>query len=150
MKNIMKETFLFHLFKTNIFLSMNSFMKEIESNQKKFEEKIMTNLDKIPKENKYIRENMNIQNMTVKDLINNKNNYGNEINGLKFSEMSKILLITNQNLKKDMENIINILNNEIDANLVNEEITKLENETENKINALNEAQDNIIMQVNSV
>ena len=139
-----------NLFKTNIFLSMNSFMKEIESNQKKFEEKIMTNLDKIPKENKYIRENMNIQNMTVKDLINNKNNYGNEINGLKFSEMSKILLITNQNLKKDMENIINILNNEIDANLVNEEITKLENETENKINALNEAQDNIIMQVNSV
>ena len=48
-----------------------------------------------------------------------------------------------------MENIVNALNNKIDIDAVNEEITKFENETESKINALNESQDNIISQVNS-
>ena len=138
-----------NLLKTNIFQSMNSFMKEIEENQKNFEEKIMTNLDKISKENKYIMENMNIQNMTVQDLFNNKNNYGNEMNELKFSEMSNNIINYKSELKKDMENILNILNNKIDVDTLNEEITKFENETENKINALNESQDNIISQVNS-
>lgn len=138
-----------NLLKTNIFQSMNSFMKEIESNQKNFEEKIMTNLDKISKENKYIMENMNIQNMTVKDLFNNKTNYSNELNELKISEMSKNIVDYKLDLKKDMENILNILNNKIDVNLVNEEFAKIENEIDNKINALNETQDNIIMQVNS-
>ena len=138
-----------NLLKTNIFQSMNSFMKEIESNQKNFEEKIMTNLDKISKENKYIMENMNIQNMTVKDLFNNKTNYSNELNELKISEMSKNIVDYKLDLKKDMENILNILNNKIDVNLVNEEFTKIENDIDNKINALNETQDNIIMQVNS-
>ena len=138
-----------NLLKTNIFQSMNSFMKEIEENQKNFEEKIMTNLNKISKENKYIMENMNIQNMTVQDLFNNKNNYGNEMNELKFSEMSNNITNFKAELKKDMENILNILNNKIDVDTLNEEITKFENETENKINALNESQDNIISQVNS-
>ena len=138
-----------NLLKTNIFQSMNSFMKEIEENQKNFEEKIMTNLDKISKENKYIMKNMNIQNMTVQDLFNNKNNYGNEMNELKFSEMSNNIINYKSELKKDMENILNILNNKIDVDTLNEEITKFENETENKINALNESQDNIISQVNS-
>ena len=138
-----------NLLKTNIFQSMNSFMKEIESNQKNFEEKIMTNLDKISKENKYIMENMNIQNMTVKDLFNNKTNYSNELNELKISEMSKNIVDYKLVLKKDMENILNILNNKIDVNLVNDEFAKIENEIDNKINALNETQDNIIMQVNS-
>ena len=138
-----------NLLKTNIFQSMNSFMKEIEENQKNFEEKIMTNLDKISKENKYIMENMNFQNMTVQDLFNNKNNYGNEMNELKFSEMSNNVINYKSELKKDMENILNILNNKIDVDTLNEEITKFENETENKINALNESQDNIISQVNS-
>ena len=138
-----------NLLKTNIFQSMNSFMKEIESNQKNFEEKIMTNLDKISKENKYIMENMNIQNMTVKDLFNNKTNYSNELNELKISEMSKNIVDYKLDLKKDMENILNILNNKIDVNLVNDEFAKMENEIDNKINALNETQDNIIMQVNS-
>ena len=138
-----------NLLKTNIFQSMNSFMKEIEENQKNFEEKIMTNLDKISKENKYIMENMNIQNMTVQDLFNNKNNYGNEMNELKFSEMSNNIINYKSELKKDMENILNILNNKINVDTLNEEITKFENETENKINALNESQDNIISQVNS-
>ena len=138
-----------NLLKTNIFQSMNSFMKEIESNQKNFEEKIMTNLDKISKENKYIMENMNIQNMTVKDLFNNKTNYSNELNELKISEMSKNIVDYKLDLKKDMENILNILNNKIDVNLVNDEFAKIENEIDNKINALNETQDNIIMQVNS-
>ena len=138
-----------NLLKTNIFQSMNSFMKEIESNQKNFEEKIMTNLDKISKENKYIMENMNIQNMTVKDLFNNKTNYSNELNELKISEMSKNIVDYKLELKKDMENILNILNNKIDVNLVNDEFAKIENEIDNKINALNETQDNIIMQVNS-
>ena len=138
-----------NLLKTNIFQSMNSFMKEIESNQKNFEEKIMTNLDKISKENKYIMENMNIQNMTVKDLFNNKTNYSNELNELKISEMSKNIVDYKLDLKKDIENILNILNNKIDVNLVNDEFAKIENEIDNKINALNETQDNIIMQVNS-
>ena len=138
-----------NLLKTNIFQSMNSFMKEIESNQKNFEEKIMTNLDKISKENKYIMENMNIQNMTVKDLFNNKTNYSNELNELKISEMSKNIVDYKLDLKKDMENILNILNNKIEVNLVNDEFAKIENEIDNKINALNETQDNIIMQVNS-
>jgi len=138
-----------NLLKTNIFQSMNSFMKEIESNQKNFEEKIMTNLDKISKENKYIMENMNIQNMTVKDLFNNKTNYSNELNELKISEMSKNIVDYKLDLKKDMENILNILNNKIDVNLVNDEFAKIENDIDNKINALNETQDNIIMQVNS-
>ena len=138
-----------NLLKTNIFQSMNSFMKEIESNQKNFEEKIMANLDKISKENKYIMENMNIQNMTVKDLFNNKTNYSNELNELKISEMSKNIVDYKLDLKKDMENILNILNNKIDVNLVNDEFAKIENEIDNQINALNETQDNIIMQVNS-
>ena len=71
-------------------------------------------------------------------------------------DLKSILDTTNDNtffdevIRDYYDNRILILNNEIDANLVNEEITKLENETENKINGLNEAQDNIIMQVNSV
>ena len=105
----------------------------------------MTNLDKISKENKYIMENMNIQNMTVKDLFNNKTNYSNELNELKISEMSKNIVDYKLDLKKDMENILNILNNKIDVNLVNDEFAKIENEIDNKINALNETQDNIMM-----
>ena len=139
-----------NLLKTNIFQSMNSFMKEIEENQKNFEEKITINLDKILKENKDIMEYINFQNTTVKELFNDKNNnYGNEVNNLKFSEISKNITNYKLELNKDMENIVNALNNKIDIDAVNEEITKFENETESKINALNESQDNIISQVNS-
>lgn len=138
-----------NLLKNNIFQTMNSYMKEINENQKNFEEKIMSNLDKIFKDNKDLKENMNLQNMTVKDLFNNKSNYGKEIDEFKFSEMTKNIIDFKSELKTDMENIINILNNKIDYNIMNEEILKIQNDFETKINALNEGQDNIILEVNN-
>ena len=138
-----------NLLKNNIFQSMNSFMNEIESNQKKFEENIMSNLDKILKENKYIMENMNIQGSTIKDLFNNKNQYENKINELNISEISKNIADYKFEIKKDMENILNILTNKLDINALNKEISSLKNETENKINTLNENQDNLILEINS-
>ena len=135
--------------KTNIFQSLDSFMKEIEIKQKNFEEKIITNIDGILKENKYIKENMNIQNMTIKDLFNNKNNYGNEMEELKFSEITKSISDYKLELKKDIENIINILNNKVDLKIMNEKLVKIDENTKIKLNTLNESQDNIILQVNN-
>ena len=139
-----------NLLKNNIFQSMNSFMKEIGTNQKNFEEKIMLNLDKILKENKYIIENMNIQGMTLDDLFNNKKNYENKMTELNSSEIIKNISDNKLEIKKDMENILNILNNKIDIKDFNKEIIKFQNEIENKINSLNENKDNsIILEVNS-
>ena len=137
-----------NLLKNNIFQSMNSFMNEVESNQKNFEEKMMSNLDKILKENKYIMENMNIQGSTIKDLFNNKNNYENKINELNISEISKNISDYKLEIKKDMENILNILTNKLDINALNKEISNIKTETENKIKALNESQDNLILEIN--
>ena len=139
----------FNSLKNNIFQSMNSFMNEVESNQKIFEEKIMSNLDKILKENKYIMENMNIQGSTIKDLFNNKNNYENKINELNISEISKNISDYKLEIKKDMENILNILTNKLDINALNKEISNIKTETENKIKSLNENQDNLILEINS-
>ena len=135
--------------KTNIFQSLDSFMKEIEIKQKNFEEKIITNIDGILKENKYIKENLNIQNKTIKDLFNNKNNYGNEMEELKLSEIKKSISDYKLELKKDIENIINILNNKVDLKIMNEKLLKIDENTKIKINTLNEGQDNIILQVNN-
>ena len=135
--------------KTNIFQSLDSFMKEIEIKQKNFEEKIITNIDGILKENKYIKENLNIQNKTIKDLFNNKNNYGNEMEELKLSEITKSISDYKLELKKDIENIINILNNKVDLKIMNEKLVKIDENTKIKINTLNEGQDNIILQVNN-
>ena len=135
--------------KTNIFQSLDSFMKEIETKQKNFEEKIITNIDGILKENKYIKENLNIQNKTIKDLFNNKNNYGNEMEELKLSEITKSISDYKLELKKDIENIINILNNKVDLKIMNEKLVKIDENTKIKINTLNEGQDNIILQVNN-
>ena len=135
--------------KTNIFQSLDSFMKEIETKQKNFEEKIITNIDGILKENKYIKENLNIQNKTIKDLFNNKNNYGNEMEELKLSEITKSISDYKLELKKDIENIINILNNKVDLIIMNEKLVKIDENTKIKINTLNEGQDNIILQVNN-
>ena len=137
-----------NLLKNNIFQSMNSFMNEVESNQKNFEEKMMSNLDKILKENKYIMENMNIQGSTIKDLFNNKNNYENKINELNISEISKNISDYKLEIKKDMKNILNILTNKLDINALNKEISNIKTETENKIKALNESQDNLILEIN--
>ena len=137
-----------NLLKNNIFQSMNSFMNEVESNQKNFEEKIMSNLDKILKENKYIMENMSIQGTTIKNLFNNKNNYENKINELNISEISKNISDYKLEIKKDMENILNILTNKLDINALNKEISNIKTETENKIKALNESQDNLILEIN--
>ena len=135
--------------KSNALQSINSFMKEIEINQKNFEEKIMSNLDKIFEENKYIMENMNNQSVTLKDLFNNKHNYENKMNELSASEMSKNFSDYKSEIKKDIENILNVLINKIDMNDFKKEISTFENEIESKINSLNESQDNIILQVNS-
>ena len=135
--------------KTNIFQSLDSFMKEIEIKQKNFEEKIITNIDGILKENKYIKENLNIQNKTIKDLFNNKNNYGNEMEELKLSEITKSISDYKLELKKDIENIINILNNKVDFKIMNEKLVKIDENTKIKIKTLNESQDNIILQVNN-
>jgi len=135
--------------KTNIFQSFDSFMKEIETKQKNFEEKIITNIDGILKENKYIKENLNIQNKTIKDLFNNKNNYGNEMEELKLSEITKSISDYKLELKKDIENIINILNNKVDLKIMNEKLVKIDENTKIKINTLNESQNNIILQVNN-
>ena len=135
--------------KTNIFQSLDSFIKEIEIKQKNFEEKIITNIDGILKENKYIKENLNIQNKTIKDLFNNKNNYGNEMEELKLSEITKSISDYKLELKKDIENIINILNNKVDLKIMNEKLVKIDENTKIKINTLNESQDNIILQVNN-
>ena len=135
--------------KTNIFQSLDSFMKEIEIKQKNFEEKIISNIDGILKENKYIKENLNIQNKTIKDLFNNKNNYGNEMEELKLSEITKSISDYKLELKKDIENIINILNNKVDFKIMNEKLVKIDENTKIKINTLNESQDNIILQVNN-
>ena len=135
--------------KTNIFQSLDSFIKEIEIKQKNFEEKIITNIDGILKENKYIKENLNIQNKTIKDLFNNKNNYGNEMEELKLSEITKSISDYKLELKKDIENIINILNNKVDFKIMNEKLVKIDENTKIKINTLNEGQDNIILQVNN-
>ena len=135
--------------KTNIFQSLDSFMKEIEIKQKNFEEKIITNIDGILKENKYIKENLNIQNKTIKDLFNNKNNYGNEMEELKLSEITKSISDYKLELKKDIENIINILNNKVDFKIMNEKLVKIDENTKIKINTLNESQNNIILQVNN-
>ena len=131
--------------KNNNFQSMNSFMQEIDSNQKKFEENMASNIEKILKENKYIIDNMNIQSLTIKDLFNNKNNYENEINEINNSEIVKNISDYKLEIKNDIENILNILNGKVDANIFNEKIEKNEKE----INSLNEIQDNIILQVNS-
>ena len=135
--------------KTNIFQSLDSFIKEIEIKQKNFEEKIITNIDGILKENKYIKENLNIQNKTIKDLFNNKNNYGNEMEELKLSEIKKSISDYKLELKKDIENIINILNNKVDLKIMNEKLVKIDENTKIKINTLNESQNNIILQVNN-
>ena len=135
--------------KANIFQSLDSFMKEIEIKQKNFEEKIITNIDGILKENKYIKENLNIQNKTIKDLFNNKNNYGNEMEELKLSEITKSISDYKLELKKDIENIINILNNKVDFKIMNEKLVKIDENTKIKINTLNESQNNIILQVNN-
>jgi hypothetical protein len=111
-------------------------MNEIGTNQKNFEEKIISNLDKILKENKYIMENMNIQSITLDDLFNNKKNYENKITELNSSEIIKNISDTKLEIKKDMENILNILNNKIDIKDFNKEIAKIENEIEDKINSL--------------
>ena len=138
-----------NLLKNNIFQEINSFMKEINENQKSFEEKIMSNLDKLFKDNKYLMENMNLQSITVKDLFNNKSNYEKEIDDFKYSEMSKNIINFKSEIKNDLENVINILNSKIDNNVMNEEILKIQNDFETKINSLNESQDNIILEVNS-
>ena len=119
--------------KSNNFQSMNSFMQEIDSNQKKFEENMASNIEKILKENKYIIDNMNIQSLTIKDLFNNKNNYENEINEINNSEIVKNISDYKLEIKNDVENILNILNGKVDVNIFNEKIEKNEKE----INSLN-------------
>ena len=140
-------------FKNEIIQALNDF----DLNQKNLEERIASNINDISKENKFILENMNIQNMTIKDLFKNKKNYGKEMNEIKVSEISQNIMPENnpqlylfiKETKKDIENILNILDNKIDYNIMNEEIIKFQNQIESKINILNDNQDGLISDINS-
>ena len=140
-------------FKNEIIQALNDF----DLNQKNLEERIASNINDISKENKFILENMNIQNMTIKDLFKNKKNYGKEMNEIKVSEISQNIMPENnpqlnlfiKETKKDIENILNILNNKIDYNIMNVEIIKFQNQIESKINILNDNQDGLISDINS-
>ena len=140
-------------FKNEIIQALNDF----DLNQKNLEERIASNINDISKENKFILENMNIQNMTIKDLFKNKKNYGKEMTEIKVSEISQNIMPENnpqlylfiKETKKDIENILNILDNKIDYNIMNEEIIKFQNQIESKINILNDNQDGLISDINS-
>ena len=140
-------------FKNEIIQALNDF----DLNQKNLEERIASNINDISKENKFILENMNIQNMTIKDLFKNKKNYGKEMNEIKVSEISQNIMPENnpqlnlfiKETKKDIENILNILDNKIDYNIMNKEIIKFQNQIESKINILNDNQDGLISDINS-
>ena len=140
-------------FKNEIIQALNDF----DLNQKNLEERIASNINDISKENKFILENMNIQNMTIKDLFKNKKNYGKEMNEIKVSEISQNIMPENnpqlnlfiKETKKDIENILNILDNKIDYNIMNVEIIKFQNQIESKINILNDNQDGLISDINS-
>ena len=142
-----------NIFKNQIIETLN----DLDMNQKNFEAKIEVNLNNLTKENKYILENMNIQSLTMKDLFKNKNNYGKEINDLKINELSNNINLKNNKqidifkneIKRDIENVLNILNNKINNNIMNDELLKLQNEIESKINILNENQDGIINDINN-
>ena len=140
-------------FKNEIIQALNDF----DLNQKNLEERIASNINDISKENKFILENMNIQNMTIKDLFKNKKNYGKEMTEIKVSEISQNIMPENnphlylfiKETKKDIENILNILDNKIDYNIMNVEIIKFQNQIESKINILNDNQDGLISDINS-
>ena len=147
--------------KNNIYNSMNNFIEDLEVNQKKFEEKIIINLNTVSKENQSLLENINIQNETIKDLYENKNNSNNEneIHLEKIFEISKNIQIENNSqienlkleIKKDMENLLNIINKKMDTNAMNEYLLKIDNLINSKIDSseLQESQDKIIGDINN-
>ena len=147
--------------KNNLYKSMNNFIEDIENNQKKFEEKIIMNLNNVSKENQSLLENINIQNETIKDLFENKTNSNNEneIHLEKMYEISQNLQIENNSqienlkieMKKDIESLINIINKKMDTNTMNEYLLKINNEINSKIDSseFQESQDKIISDINS-
>ena len=138
--------------KENIYNSINTFTSELEMNRKKFEEKILSNLETVSKENQSILENINIQNLANKDLFNNNYNQDeiNEIlNKIKVENNSQIKYIK-LDLQKDMEKIINVMEEKIDSNTLNNCLLKIENEINSKLDSqeLNEIKDKIISDIN--
>ena len=157
--NVLMEENLTQL-KNNIFNSMNNFMTELESNRKKFEEKIIKNLENVSHENQSLLENINIQNKNMKNLYENKNNINNENDNFqKIYEFCKDLVLENETkidnmkieIKKDIESLINIINKKIDSNTLNDFILKIENEINSKLDSLEyqENQDKIISDINN-
>lgn len=142
--------------KENIYSSINNFTSELELNRKKFEEKILINLETVSKENQSILENINIQNLANKDLFESKisNNYNqdeiNEIlNKIKVENNSQINYLK-LDLQKDMEKLINVMEEKIDSNTLNNCLLKIENEINAKLDSqeLNEIKDKIISEIN--
>ena len=147
--------------KNNIYDSMNNFMTELEKNRTKFEEKMLTNLDNVSKENHSLLENINAQNINMKDILEDKNIYNNE-NEIKYQEINEMLKniqieFNSQindmktDIKKDMESLINIINKKIDSNILNECLLKIDNEINSKIDNLEfqESQDKLISDINN-
>ena len=146
--------------KKNIYNSINTFMTDLEITRKKFEEKMLQNLDNVSKENQSLLENINAQNINMKDLFVDKNNYNNE-NEIKFQEINELMknIQTENNsqindikieMKKDMESLINIINQKIDSNILNEYLLKIDNDINAKIDSLEfqETQEKMITDIN--
>ena len=145
--------------KDNIYNSMNNFISDLEKNRNKFEQKIIGNLDNVSRENQSLLENINIQNLTIKDLYDQKTdiNGENELNLEKINEIAKNIQIENKEeienmkigIKKDMESLINIIDTKIDTSIVNDCLSKLSNELNSKIDSL-EFQENHEKLINDI
>ena len=147
--------------KNNIFNSMNTFMTELETNRKKFEEKIIKNLENVSQENQSLLENINMQNKNMKNLYENKNNIiaENDQNFQKIYEFCQKLVLENESkignmkieIKKDIESLINLINKKMDSDTLNDFILKIDNEINSKLDSLEyqESQDKIISDINN-
>ena len=156
--DIMKETI--NQLKNNIYNSINSFMTDLEIDKKKFEEKIIGNLNAVSRENKSLIDNINLQNINMKDLFEKKNkiNEQNDINFQKIYELTKSIQSKNESIidnmrieiKRDLDNLINMINTKIDNQTLNNCILKIENDLNSKIDSLEfqENQDKIISSIN--
>ena len=156
--DIMEETIT--KLKNNIYNSLNSFMTDLDIDKKKFEEKIIRDLDAVSRENQSLIDNINLQNINMKDLFEKKNIISdqNDKNYQKIYELTQNIQLKNDSkiegmrneIKKDMESLINVINKKIDTETLNDCLAKLENELNSKLDSLEyqENQDKIITDIN--
>ena len=139
--DIMEETIT--KLKNNIYNSLNSFMTDLDIDKKKFEEKIIRDLDAVSRENQSLIDNINLQNINMKDLFEKKNIISdqNDKNYQKIYELTQNIQLKNDSkiegmrneIKKDMESLINVINKKIDTKTLNDCLAKLENELNSKL-----------------